>query len=253
MSFETGTEMYARFVGRYTGALAEALVDRAGVRQGDSALDVGCGPGAALETLARRVGAENVAGIDPSKPFVEMAMSRVPGADVRLGAAEALPFDDRSFDVVLSQLVINFMRDARAGVSEMHRTARRTVASCVWDYAGEMTMLRTFWDAARELDPDAPDERDMRWCTPEELEELWVGARLHDVNVDQLVVAASYEDFSDFWAPFPSGIGPAGTYCASLAPDRQDVLRLSVFRKLGSPDGPFDLTARAWVAVGQVD
>jgi len=71
--------MYARFVGRYTGALAEALVDRAGVRQGDSALDVGCGPGAALETLARRVGAENVAGIDPSKPFVEMAMSRVPG------------------------------------------------------------------------------------------------------------------------------------------------------------------------------
>jgi hypothetical protein len=50
-----------------------------------------------------------------------------------------------------------------------------------------------------------------------------------------------------------SGIGPAGRYCASLAPDRQDALRLAVFRKLGSPDGPFDLTARAWVAVGQVD
>jgi SAM-dependent methyltransferase len=253
LSFETGTDMYARFVGRYAGALAEQLVDRAGVSRGDSALDVGCGPGAALETLARRLGAENVAGIDPSKSFVEMARRRVPDADIRLGAAEALPFDDRSFEVVLSQLVINFMRDARAGVSEMHRTSRRTVASCVWDYAGEMTMLRTFWDAARELDPKAPDERDMRCCTPEELGELWVGAGLRNVKVDGLVVAASYEDFADFWAPFPSGIGPAGTYCRSLAPDKQEALRQAVFRRLGSPDGPFDLTARAWVAVGQVD
>jgi SAM-dependent methyltransferase len=245
--------MYARFVGRYASALAEALVDRAGVRPNDSALDVGCGPGAALEILARLVGAEHVAGIDPSNSFVEMARSRVPDADVRLGAAEALPFDDRSFDVVLSQLVINFMRDARAGVSEMHRTARRTVASCVWDYAGEMKMLRTFWDAALELDPEAPDERGMRWSTPEELEELWVGAGMRDIKMDELVVAASYQDFADFWAPFPSGIGPAGSYCAAQSPDRQEALRLAVFRKLGSPDGPFDLTARAWVAVGQVD
>jgi SAM-dependent methyltransferase len=252
MSFETGTDMYARFVGRYTGALAKALVDSAAVRPGDSALDVGCGPGAVLETLARRVGFGRVAGIDPSAPFVEMARNRVPDADVRLGAAEALPFDDRSFDVVLSQLVVNFMSDARAGVSEMQRTARRTVASCVWDYAGEMKMLRAFWDAARELDPEAPDERDMRWSTPGELEELWVGAGLRDVKVNELVVGASYVDFSDFWAPFPSGIGPAGTYCASLAPDRQAALRLAVFHRLGSPEGPFDLTARAWLAVGQV-
>jgi SAM-dependent methyltransferase len=244
--------MYPRFVGRYTDALAAALIDKAGVRRGDSALDVGCGPGAALEALARRVGVDRVAGIDPSNSFVEMAKRRVPDADIRLGTAEALPFDDRSFDVVLSQLVVNFMRDARAGVSEMCRTARRTVASCVWDYAGEMKLLRTFWDAACELDPEAPDERQMQWCTPEEMDELWTSAGLREVKVDELVVAASYDDFSDYWAPFPSGIGPAGAYCASLAPARQDALRQAVFRRLGSPDGPFDLTARAWVAVGQV-
>jgi SAM-dependent methyltransferase len=252
LSFEKGTDMYGRYVGRYTGALAKALVDSAAVRSGDSALDVGCGPGAVLETLARRVGFGHVAGIDPSNVFVEIARGRVPDADVRLGAAESLPFEDRSFDVVLSQLVINYMSDARAGVSEMHRTARRTVASCVWDYAGEMKMLRAFWDAARELDPEAPDQRDMRWSTPGELEDLWVGVGLRDVKVNELVVGASYEDFSDFWAPFPSGIGPAGPSCASLTPVRQDDLRLAVFRKLGSPEGPFDLTARAWLVVGQV-
>jgi SAM-dependent methyltransferase len=246
--------MYSRFVGRYTDALAEALVDKAGVRRDDHALDVGCGPGAALEVLARRLGAERVAGIDTSKPFVEMARKRVPDANVQLGAAEALPFGDRSFDVVVSQLVVNFMSDARAGVSEMRRTARRTVASCVWDYAGEMKMLRAFWDAASALDPEAPDEgRVMQWCTPQEMEELWGGAGLRDVEVGELVVQAGYEDFTDLWTPFLAGIGPAGAYCASLEPAGQDALRQEMFRRLGSPDGPFDLTARAWVAVGQVD
>lgn len=65
----------------------------------------------------------------------------MPGAEVRVGAAEELPFADDSFDIVLSQLVVNFMGDAEAGVAEMRRVARRAVTSCVWDYAGEMTML----------------------------------------------------------------------------------------------------------------
>src|SRR5438552_7385310 len=118
-------------------------------------------------------------GVDPSEPFVETAGAAVPGADVRLAAAEELPFADASFDVVLSQLVVNFMRDATRGVGEMARVARRTVASCVWDYAGEMQMLRAFWDAALELDPDAPDEgKTMRWCTRGEPAERWQAAGL---------------------------------------------------------------------------
>lgn len=233
--------------------MAEAFVDRVAVRDGDRALDVGCGPGALLAALGRRLGAENVAGIDRSEPFVQMAKERVRGAEVRLGAAEALPFGDRSFNVVVSQLVLNFMSDARAGVREMRRVSRRTVASCVWDYSGEMHMLRAFWDAACELDHDAPDEgRVMRWCTPGELEELWTSAGLRDVEVDELVVAASYEDFADYWAPFPTGLAPSGSYCASLAPAGQEALRQAVFRRLGSPEGAFELTARAWLAVGHV-
>jgi ubiquinone/menaquinone biosynthesis C-methylase UbiE len=61
---------------------------------------------------------------------------------VRVAPAERLPFEADAFDVVLSQLVVNFMADAEAGIAEMRRVARRTVTSCVWDYAGEMTMLR---------------------------------------------------------------------------------------------------------------
>ena len=251
--FSTGTEMYARFVGRYGSALSAAHADAAGVEEGDTALDVGCGPGVLLAELASRLGVENVAAVDPSQPFIEAARVAVPGADVRLAAAEELPFADDEFDVVTSQLVVNFMADADAGLAEMRRVARRTVTSCVWDYAGEMMMLRTFWDAVLELDPDAPDEaRTMRNSSPDELAALWRRAGLRDVETGALVVAAGYDDFEDFWSPFLAGIGPAGAYCASLDDERRAALRTGCFGRLGSPPGSFTLSARAWFVRGSV-
>jgi SAM-dependent methyltransferase len=252
VSFTTGTSAYARHVGRYGAALAAALCDAAGVRGSDAALDVGCGPGSLLTELTSRLGTERVAGIDPSEPFVDACRAALPGVDIRHGAAEELPFADESFDVVLSQLVVNFMADALQGVTEMRRVARRTVASCVWDYAGEMAMLRAFWDAALELDPAAPDEGAvMRYCRPYELAALWRVAGLDDVTTQPLVVEAGYDDFEDYWSPFLSGLGPSGAYCASLDDDARSAFREACFRRLGSPAGPFRLTARAWFVRGE--
>jgi SAM-dependent methyltransferase len=253
VTFTTGTDAYDKGVGRYSSALAEALCDAAGVSDDDAALDVGCGPGALLAELARRLGSGRVAGVDPSPPFVAAARLRVPGADIREAAAEQLPFADASFDVVLSQLVVNFTSDPQRAIDEMRRVGRRTVAACVWDYAGEMTMLRAFWDAALELDPEAPDEGAvMRFCTPAELAALWSGAKLRDVVTGELVVHGDYVDFDDYWSPFPAGIAPSGAYCVSLEPDRQEALRESCFRRLGSPTGPFRLSARAWFVRGEI-
>jgi SAM-dependent methyltransferase len=253
VSFTVGTDAYARHVGRYGAALSAAHADAAGVAAQDRALDVGCGPGVLLAELARRLGADRVAGVDPSAPFVAAAREAVPGADVRIAPAEDLPFETAGFDVVLSQLVVNFLHDADAGVAEMRRLARRTVASCVWDYADQMTMLRVFWDAALELDPTAPDEgRTMRYCTPGELEALWTRSGLRDVATAPLVVEAEYADFDDYWSPFPSGIAPSGAYCASLDPDAQAALREACFRRLGAPVGRFTLSARAWFVRGSV-
>lgn len=174
MTFTTGQTPTPATSAPTGAALSTAHADAAGVAAGDRALDVGCGPGVLLAELSRRLGADYVAGVDPSPPFVDAARRSVAGADVRLAEAEKLPFDSRAFDVVLSQLVVNFMDDADAGVVEMRRVTRRTVSSCVWDYAGAMTMLRAFWDAALELDPAAPDEeRTMHYCTETELAALW--------------------------------------------------------------------------------
>jgi SAM-dependent methyltransferase len=246
-------EAYDRYVGRYGRALGRAHIHGAGVEPADVVLDVGCGPGALTETLAAVTGAERVTALDPSPEFVEACRARVPGADVRVGTAEQMPDFGRAFDVVMSQLVVNFMTDAEAGVSAMRAAARAggTVTSCVWDYADGMTMLRAFWDAALELDPGTPDEaKTMRYCSPAELHTLWDGVGLAEVETGKLVVEAGYEGFDDLWTPFLAGVGPGGAYVAALAPDAQVALREGYRRRLGDPSGAFTLSARAWFVRG---
>ena len=251
-------EAYDRFIGRYGPPLAEALIDYAGVEPGMRALDVGCGPGALTAALAERLGAANVVGAEPSEPFALACRQRLPQVDVVVAAAEELPFADHVFDVALSQLVVNFMRDAEAGVGEMTRVTRPggVVASCVWDYAGEMTLLRTYWDAAREVDPEgaatADEAASMRWCREGELAELWRAVGLRDVRFGSFAVSAAYSDFEDLWWPLPQGIGPAGAFCAALDDERRAALHDAFRRRLGVGDGAFELTARAWAVAGRV-
>ncbi len=255
MTFAVSGDAYDRYMGRYSRELAPRLADYAGVISGMQALDVGCGPGALTQELARRVGPENVAAADPSESLTAACAERVPGADVRIAPAEQLPWEGGAFDVALAQLVVNFLPDAERGARELSRVVRPggAVAACVWDYSDGMRMLRTFWDAALELDPSAPDEgRTMRFQSPGELAELWRAAGLGDVQTAALQVGADYEGFDDFWEPFLSGAAPGGAYCASLDPSRREALREGCRRRLRDPQGPFALGARAWAVRGRV-
>jgi SAM-dependent methyltransferase len=257
-TFRASADAYDRFVGRYGPGLATGLIDFAGVAPGMRTLDVGCGPGALAAVLVERLGAARVSAVDPSAPFVDACRARLPGVDVVEAGAEALPFADGAFDAALSQLVINFMPDGEAGVREMARVTRPAgvVAACVWDYGGEMTLLRAFWDAAREVDPDRAGAADegvvMLWCADGELADLWRAAGLGSVRFGSLVASAKYADFDDLWSPLPTGVGPAGAFCKSLEDDQQAALRDALRRRLGVGDGPFELTARAWSVVGRV-
>ncbi|MEP6909860.1 MAG: class I SAM-dependent methyltransferase [Actinomycetota bacterium] len=97
-TFRASTDLYGKYVGRYAPALSAALIGVVGIEPGGRLLDVGCGPGGLTRALADVVGAENVAAVDPSEPFAETCRERVPGADVRVAAAEETPFPDGSFD-----------------------------------------------------------------------------------------------------------------------------------------------------------
>jgi ubiquinone/menaquinone biosynthesis C-methylase UbiE len=247
---------YDRHVGRYGSQLAAGLIDLAGVRPGDRVLDVGCGTGQLTTALADVVSAGNVAAIDPSAPFAEACTQRVPGADVRVGVAEDLPFADDAFDVVLAQLVVQLIDDPLAGVREMARVARPdgVVAALVWD-AHEMPLLRSFWDAAVAVAPDAAgaisEPRRVGYPSADVLSDTWQAAGLQDVETGELWVEADYDDFDDLFAPFTTGSTHSATCYQSLDPERQRELRALAHAHLGSPVTPFRLRARAWTVRGR--
>jgi SAM-dependent methyltransferase len=255
MSVPGVAEAYGHHVGRYGAQLAAGLIDVAGVRRGQRALDVGCGPGPLTYALADALGAENVAAVDPSEPFVEACRMRVPGADVRVGVGERLPFADGSFDAVLAQLVVQLMEDREAGVREMARVTRPggTVAACVWD-SRHMPLLRSFWDAALAAAPERAgaidDGRRVGYETPDELAGRFERCGLADVATGELLVHAEYESFDDLFRPFAAGVGHSGACFASLDSAGKKAVAADAHRRLGSPEGSFTLTARAWWARG---
>jgi ubiquinone/menaquinone biosynthesis C-methylase UbiE len=252
VEFTAAADKYDRFMGRYTRTLAPALADAAGITGGMRVLDVGCGPGGLTDVLAERLGAENVAAIDPASQFATACAERHPGADVRVGVAEELPWADGAFDAALACLVVAFMQDADHGIREMARVTRPggTVAACMWDIpGGGMTMLSTFWRVARALDPSATGEQARAGVTEGDLGERFRRAgRLDDVEEGVLEAHADYTGFDDFWEPFTFAVGPAGQYLAAQAPEMQERLREACRDAL--PEGPFSLTARAWYARG---
>lgn len=253
IEFRSPAEHYDRFMGRYTPSLAAALAEAAGVDPGQRVLDVGCGPGGLAAELAARVGAERVAAIDPAEQFAAACRERIPGADVRVGAAEELPWGDDEFDAALSCLVMAFMRDADAGTREMTRVTRPggTVASCMWDLeTGGMTMLRVFWKAMGEVRPDIEGEQRRPGTFEGDIAERLERAGLRDVVAGTLESAAHYTDFEDFWEPFTLGVGPAGQALAAMDPEEREAVREACRRAL--PDEAFTLPARAWYASGTV-
>jgi SAM-dependent methyltransferase len=257
-TFRASADAYDRHVGRYGGELADALIEFAGIAPGMRVLDVGCGPGALTRALVGRLGAGFVSAAEPSEPFAQACRERLPGVEVAVAPAEELPFDAGRFDAALSQLVVNFMGDAPRGVREMTRVTRPggVVASCVWDYADGMELLRGFWDAAREVEPERAAAADeavvMRWCREGDLAELWRLAGLADLRAGELVVRVGYPSFEDLWAPLPTGVAPSGAFCKSLDDDGRAALHDAYRRRLGAGDGPFELSARAWAVAGRV-
>ena len=253
-------DAYEAYVGRWSRLAAREFVEWLGMASGLRWLDVGCGTGALSQAVLDICAPAMLVGIDPSEGFVTHVRRHAadPRAEFRIGDARALPIGDGAFDVAVSGLVLNFVADHAKAVAEMSRAVRpRTgvVAAYVWDYAGDMQMMRQFWDAAVALDPAARDiDEGARFplCRPEPLRDLFAGAGLVEVDVRAVDVPAVFRNFDDYWSPFLGGQGPAPGYCMSLPEERRHALRERLRGILPSgPDGGIRLTARAWAVRGR--
>jgi ubiquinone/menaquinone biosynthesis C-methylase UbiE len=89
---------------------------------GDRVLDIGCGPGAALEH-AHSAGAQ-VSAVDPTPGMVKRASARVPDATVVLGSAEHLEFEDETFDIVWSLSAYHHWAYPETAFQEIQRVLR---------------------------------------------------------------------------------------------------------------------------------
>ena len=251
-------QAYDRHTGRYGRELSDAFLRFVDVRPGSGALDVGAGTGSLTSRLAAILGPSQVTAVEPSADYAAACRDRVPGADIRVAAAEALPFEDGTFDAVLSQLVMQALEDAPTAAREMRRVAApgATVAACVWDFRDGMPLLVAYWSAVRATDPDGAaasgDDAADDWCTRDGLRALWEQAGLEHIETTALSASAPYDDIDDAWFSFAAGVGTSGAYCRSLDERRRAVLRAEFERRLDAPDGPFQLTARAWAVRGGV-
>lgn len=75
MTFDVAGSAYDLLIGRCARLLAPRFLSLSGITEGP-VLDVGCGPGARTEVLAERMGASNLARVDPSEPFIAACRAR---------------------------------------------------------------------------------------------------------------------------------------------------------------------------------
>lgn len=252
-------DAYEGFVGRWSRVVADDFVAWLDAAPGGRWLDVGAGTGALSTAVVAQADPVEVVGIDRSEAYIAAARRRLadPRASFEVGDVDSLAFGPR-FDAAVAGLVLNFLPDPASTIGAMRRAVHSggTVAAYVWDYAGRMEMLRSFWDAAAGLDAAAADLDEGRrfpLCDPDELAARWSGAGLGSVATTAIDVPTDFADFDDFWAPFLDGQGPAPGYVTSLPEARRVALREAVRSALPvSPDGAIGLIARAWAVRGTV-
>ena len=252
MSFDVAANAYDRFMGSYADSLAERFVELISPHAGQTALDVGCGPGALTSALAGRVGSNAVSAVDPSDRFLDAVRSRLPGVVTRNARAEQLPFGDATFDLSVAQLVVHFMSDAAAGLTEMARVTKSggTVAACVWDFYGDRAPVSVFWKAARQVRPDAPDESTLVGVRDGQLAALLTDCGLRSVEQSVLEVTVDWPSFDDWWQPFTFGVGPAGGYLAEVNFSERAEVKAHAQQLL--PNSSFTIRAAAWAVTGRV-
>jgi SAM-dependent methyltransferase len=244
---------YEQYIGRWSRRIAPLFLSWLSIPAGRRWLDVGCGTGALCAAIVDRCSASSICGVEPSEGFLKTAKENLAGrAVLHQGTATAIPLDDASVNVVVSGLVLNFVPDQRAALAEMARVAGKggTIAAYVWDYAGKMELMRFFWDAAVELDPDAAKmDEGVRFplCRPEALEKLFAGAGLKGVEVKPIDIPTPFANFDDYWRPFLGGQGPAPAYAMSLDETTRARLRDRIRERIPiTANGSIALTARAW-------
>ena len=220
----------------------QAAIDRVGLSAGQRVLDIGCGVGAFLQMVAER-GGEPV-GLDASESLISFARTRLPHADLRVGEMEALPWPDRTFDLVTGFNSFFFANDMVAALREAGRVARPSapIVIQVWG-AHERCDLEAMKQIARPFfpprPPDAPPDPDL--SKPSALEELADRAGLTPETAFDTTWVTEYPDTETLERAMVAVAGLA----VIAGPERESELKAAIAHGLAAyrhPDGSYRLS-----------
>ena len=186
---------------------ARHLVDDTRPAPGHRVLDVACGTGIVARLVAPRVRpGGHVSGLDLSPAMLAVARRVAARDGVAVawheGRAEALPFDDGTFDLVLCQYALMFLADRSKALAEMHRVlvSNGRVALSVWQGLDRHPFYRALDDAiARRLGASSVADI-FALGDPEGLRALLVSSGFRDVSVAPWSVTARFPDPGGFLA-----------------------------------------------------
>ena len=171
----------------FTTSAAARLVTHARISPGARVLDVACGTGVVAITAARR--GAHVTGLDLTPALLDRARDNAALASVPIefheGDVEQLPFDDESFDVVVSQFGHIFAPRPEVATTEMLRVLKRggTIAFSTWPpelFVGRLFALT----AGYAPPPPVPAAPPAQWGEPPVIRER-LGDRVRDIVFDR--------------------------------------------------------------------
>jgi ubiquinone/menaquinone biosynthesis C-methylase UbiE len=188
-NYDTLADEYARHRRAHAGVVAE-LVAKARLGPASRVLEVGCGTANHLGALHDAAGCA-CSGIDPSERMLAKARENAGHANLVLGRAERLTFDDASFDLVYSVDVIHHVVDQAA----FYREARRVLAEggfvCTVTESEEMIRRR---EPHATYFPETVDVELARYPRIDDLRRLMYGAGFRAIEVSAVAVASPIED-----------------------------------------------------------
>ncbi len=251
-------EIYELFVGRWSRLVARQFIAWLNVPAGLRWLDVGAGTGVLTKVILEEASPARIIGVDTSADFLQAAVERVRDDRVEFRQEDAgdLSFDGPAFDVAVSGLVLNFVPAPDQAVQGIMRVVQGggMVAAYVWDYGGQMEMMRQFWNAAAVVDPASVTMDSGQRFTiarPDALRALFQDAALEAVDVIPITIETRFRDFDDYWGPILGAQGSLSKYVRALSDDTRAALRDQLLKQLPvRDDGSIPLVARAWAVKG---
>jgi len=252
---------YQGYIGRWSGIVAAAFLAWLAVPGNALWLDVACGTGALTHAILAAAQPAKVDACDASARYIAYArrLTSDSRASFREADARALPYPSGVYDAVVAGLPFPATTDPLQVLTELARVAKPggAVGLYLWDFDGEMQMLRYFWNAATAIDPgadEADDDERFAICKPDRLAAALRRIGLSDITVRAIDVPTRFCDFDDYWTPFSRGTAPAQKHVQSLSDERRTLLRERLRAMLPTAaDGSIPLIARAWAGRGRTN